>query len=53
MTRQQLICALEVGRAGSINRAAQNVFIAQPNHRSTIPELEAEIGITLIKRSSQ
>lgn len=53
MTRQQLICALEVGRAGSINRAAQNLFMAQPNLSSTIRELEAEIGITLFKRSSQ
>ena len=52
MTRQQLICALEVGRAGSINRAAQNLFMAQPNLSSTIRELEAEIGITLFKRSS-
>ena len=53
MTRQQLICALEVDRAGSINRAAQNLFMAQPNLSSTIRELEAEIGITLFKRSSQ
>ena len=53
MTRQQLICALEVGRAGSINRAAQSLFMAQPNLSSTIRELEAEIGITLFKRSSR
>ena len=51
MTRQQLICALEVGRAGSINRAAQNLFMAQPNLSCSIREVEGECGIFLLMRS--
>ena len=51
MTLLQMSYILEVDRCGSMNRAAQNLFMAQPNLSSTIRELEAEIGITLFKLS--
>lgn len=45
--------AVEVARLGSINRAAEELYIAQPNLSRYIRELEADLGITIFKRSSR
>ena len=42
---------LEVQQCGSINKAAQNLYISQPALSRALRELEAEIGITLFVRS--
>ena len=47
MTLTQLKYAIEVANAGSINKAAGNLFITQPSLSSAIAELESEIGIKL------
>jgi len=44
--------ALETERAGSITKAAHNLFMAQPNLSNALKELEASVGITLFKRTS-
>ena len=45
--------AVEVARIGSINKASEELLIAQPNLSRSIKELEADLGITIFKRSSK
>lgn len=44
--------AVEVARVGSLNKAAENLILAQPNLSRAIKELERELGIQIFKRSS-
>ena len=53
MTLTQLKYAIEVANAGSINKAAGNLFITQPSLSSAIAELESEIGIKLFSRNNR
>ncbi|QJW47331.1 LysR family transcriptional regulator [bacterium BFN5] len=43
--------AIEVERQGSISKAAQSLFIAQPNLSNSIKDLEAEVGINIFNRT--
>ena len=43
--------AVEVARAGSINKAAEELYMAQPNLSRCIKELEADLGIAIFERS--
>lgn len=52
MNLQQLQYALEIEQCGSINKAAQNLYISQPALSRALRELEDEIGITLFERTS-
>lgn len=45
--------AAEVAKAGSINRAAEELYVAQPNLSRAIKELEKELGITIFERTSR
>ncbi len=45
--------AVEVARAGSINRAADALYMGQPNLSRAIKELEGTLGITIFDRSSR
>ena len=45
--------ALEVERTRSISRAAENLFMAQPNLSKAIHELEKSLGITIFERTSK
>lgn len=45
--------ALEVERTRSINKAAENLFMGQPNLSRAIKELEESVGITIFKRTSK
>ena len=45
--------AVEVARAGSINKAAEALLIAQPNLSRAVKELEADLGITIFGRSAK
>ena len=45
--------AVEVAKAGSLNKAAQALLIAQPNLSRSIRELEAGLGITIFDRSAK
>ena len=45
--------AVEVARIGSINKAAEELLIAQPNLSRCIKELEADLGITIFSRTSK
>ncbi|WP_085830020.1 LysR family transcriptional regulator [Collinsella vaginalis] len=52
MTFVQLKYVLAVAREGSISRAAKTLFISQPSLSAAVHELEAELGITLFRRTS-
>jgi DNA-binding transcriptional LysR family regulator len=52
MKLRHLKYALETERAGSITKAAQNLYMAQPNLSNALKELEASVGITIFKRTS-
>ena len=45
--------AVEVAKAGSLNKAADTLFVAQPNISRSIKELENDLGITIFKRSAK
>lgn len=43
--------AIEIAKAGSINKASEVLLIAQPNLSRSIKELESNLGITIFDRS--
>ena len=53
MTLLQLKYAMVTQRTGSMNRAAEELFISQPTLSSAIRELEVEIGIKIFNRTSR
>ena len=53
MKIEQLRQLLEVSRTGSINRAAANLYISQPNLSASLHSLEQELGYALLDRSSR
>ena len=53
MTLQQIHYVLAIAETGSMNRAAESLFISQPALTKALRELEAEIGITVFRRSSR
>ena len=53
MTLQQIHYVLTVSENGSMNRAAEKLYISQPTLTSTIHSLENELGIKLFNRTNQ
>lgn len=53
MTLQQIRYILEVAEAGSMNKAAERLFISQPTLTGTIKEIESETGITIFSRTNR
>ncbi len=45
--------AVEIEKTGSINRAAENLYMGQPNLSRAIKDLETSLGITIFARSSK
>ena len=45
--------AVEVANNGSLNKAAEKLYIAQPNLSRAIKELESSLGITIFDRSAK
>ncbi|MDR0841270.1 MAG: LysR family transcriptional regulator [Christensenellaceae bacterium] len=45
--------AVEVAKAQSISKAAENLYMNQPNLSRAIKELERDLGISIFKRSSK
>lgn len=44
--------AVEIEKSGSITKAAQNLYMAQPNLSKAIKDLEAELGYEIFRRTS-
>lgn len=53
MTFLQLNYIMEILKFGSINKAAQNLFVSQSSISNSIRELEEELGIHIFKRSNR
>ncbi len=45
--------ASEIAKTGSLNKAAENLYMGQPNLSRAIKELEANLGITIFERSAR
>ncbi len=45
--------AVEVAKAGSLNKASEKLFVALPNISRSIKELEADLGISIFDRSAK
>lgn len=53
MTLQQVLYALTIEECGSMNRAAEKLYIVQPTLTSAIQELEGEVGLTIFMRTNK
>lgn len=53
MNTQYLRYALEVEKTRSITKAAQNLFMGQPNLSKAIRQLEQDVGITIFNRTAR
>ena len=53
MTLQQLRYLIAISEHGSINTAAQSLYMSQSNLSNAMRELERELGITIFKRSNR
>ena len=53
MTLQQLNYIIHISECGSINKAAEKLYVSQPSLTSAIKELEKELGIVLFNRTGR
>lgn len=53
MTLQQIYYAIITSEVGSMNKAAEQLFISQPTLTSAIKELETEVGIVIFNRTNR
>ena len=53
MTIQQLNYVITISEKGSLNKAAEALFVTQPSLTSAVRELEKELGITLFNRGGK
>ena len=53
MTIQQLNYVITISEKGSLNKAAEVLYVTQPSLTSAIRELEKELGITLFNRGGK
>ncbi len=53
MTLQQLNYAITIAECGSLNKAAEILYVSQPSLSSALRELEKEVGIRIFHRSGR
>lgn len=53
MNLMHLKYAVEIAKTGSLNKAAENLYVGQPNLSRAIKELESSLGITIFERSAK
>ncbi|MGG5460804.1 LysR family transcriptional regulator [Clostridium sp. B9] len=53
MKFQQLVYIIEVVEKGSLNKAAESLYISQPNLSNSIKKLEEELNIKIFNRSNK
>ena len=52
MNLKQLEYVVEISRSGSINKAAQNLYLAQPSLSAYVRQLEQELGFSIFRRKN-
>ena len=52
MNLQHVKYAVTVAETGSINKAAEKLFVGQPNLSRAIKELEGSLGVSIFERSA-
>jgi len=45
--------ALEIAACGSLNKAAEKLYVGQPNLSRAVKELESSLGVTIFERSAR
>ena len=53
MTLQQIYYVLTIAETGSMNKAAEALFVSQPALTGAVKELESEIGICIFERTAR
>ena len=53
MTLQQLHYIITISETGSLNKAAELLYVSQPSLTSAVKELEKELGISIFYRSGK
>ena len=53
MTIQQLKYAVTIAECGSLNKAAEQLYVAQPSLTNSLKDLEREIGIVIFNRNAR
>ena len=53
MTLQQIHYVTVIAETGSMNKAAEKLYITQPSLTATVKELERELGIIIFHRSGR
>lgn len=53
MTLQQLHYVITISEVGSLNKAAEILYISQPSLSSAVQDLENELGFPLFHRSGK
>ena len=53
MTIQQLKYAIKIAETGSLNKAAEHLYIAQPSLSNSVSDLEKELGINIFSRNAK
>lgn len=53
MTIQQIRYAITITETGSLNKAAEQLYVSQPSLTSAMKELEGELGITIFNRTGK
>ena len=53
MTLQQLHYIITISETGSLNKAAEVLYVSQPSLTGAVQELEKELGITIFHRSGR
>ncbi len=53
MNLMHLRCAIEIAKEGSLNKAAEKLFMAPPNLSRSLKELEADMGVAIFERSAK
>ena len=53
MTLQQIRYVIAISEIGSLNKASEVLYVAQPSLSESVKELERELGITIFHRSGR
>ena len=53
MTLQQLHYIIAISETGSINKAAENLYVAQPSLTGALKDLEKELCLKIFRRNGR